>query len=163
MPDAQQSRPCVVSLQVATPRTIAAVHARLPSAAIPASFREYLDQVYSAAREGVVELDGQNVFLYHATSERGIVDAAFGVGIRAPFTATGVVVPTPLPVGETATTTHVGSYGTLRNAHTAIAEWCRANGRRQAGVSWEIYGHWTDDEAQLRTDVFYLLEPAAST
>jgi hypothetical protein len=25
------------------------------------------------------------------------------------------------------------------------------------GVDWEIYGHWDDDPAKLRTDVFYLL------
>jgi len=29
-----------------------------------------------------------------------------------------------------------------------------------AGPNWEIYGHWTDDPAQLRTDVFYLLDCA---
>jgi hypothetical protein len=26
-------------------------------------------------------------------------------------------------------------------------------------VSWELYGHWEDDPAKLRTDVFYLLRP----
>ncbi len=24
-------------------------------------------------------------------------------------------------------------------------------------TSWEVYGHWSEDPAQLRTDVFYLL------
>jgi hypothetical protein len=40
--------------------------------------------------------------------------------------------------------------------------WCRTHGRRVAGPSWEIYGHWTEDESRLRTDVYHLLEPVAS-
>jgi hypothetical protein len=28
----------------------------------------------------------------------------------------------------------------------------------QSGARWEVYGHWTNDEAQVRTDVFYLLD-----
>jgi hypothetical protein len=45
-------------------------------------------------------------------------------------------------------------------AHDAIVAWCRLHGRRLAGPRWEVYGHWTDDEAKLRADVYYLLEPA---
>lgn len=36
------------------------------------------------------------------------------------------------------------------------------SGRRRTGTRWEVYGHWVEDETQVRTDVFYLLEPAAS-
>jgi len=28
-----------------------------------------------------------------------------------------------------------------------------------AGQSWEVYGHWHADPAQLRTEVYYLLQP----
>ena len=55
-------------------------------------------------------------------------------------------------------TTHVGDYGRLGEANAAILEWCRANGRKHAGPSWEVYGHWNDDPAKLRTEVYYLLE-----
>lgn len=152
-----------VSLQMAAPRTIAAVHARVAAGAVGRTFRQYLDQVYAAARAGAVHLDGQNVFVYrHVPNHPAELEVDFGVGITAPFRATGAVEPTPLPVGEVATTTHRGNYAALGAAHAAVAEWCRVNGRRPTGVSWEIYGHWTDDEAQLRTDVFHLLEPTAS-
>ncbi len=26
-----------------------------------------------------------------------------------------------------------------------------------AGPSWEVYGHWHEDPAQLKTDIYYLL------
>ena len=151
----------IVSLQVAAPRTIAAVHARLPIGAVPVSFRRYLDQVYAAARAGEVHLDGQNVFLYrNAPGGPPEADVAFGVGVTAPFVAVGAVEPTSLPVGEVATTTHWGSYAKLHAAHAMVVEWCRLQGRRLTGTRWEVYGHWTDDEARLRTDVFYRLEKA---
>jgi effector-binding domain-containing protein len=148
----------VVSVQLSTPRTIAAVHTRLRLGAVSSSFRQYLDQVYAAARNGHVALDGQNIFVYNAASDQQ-VDVAFGVGVTAPFDVVGNVRPTELPIGEVATTTHWGNYGKLGSAHKAIVEWCQTNGRRLAGTSWEVYGHWTDDEAKLRTDLYYLLEP----
>jgi len=27
-----------------------------------------------------------------------------------------------------------------------------------AGVTWEVYGDWHDDPAQVRTDVYFLLQ-----
>jgi effector-binding domain-containing protein len=155
------SQAYTVSLRTATSRTIAAVHARLPVGAVPATFRRYLDQVYAAARAGSVHLDGQNIFVYRDAPDRPAeADVAFGVGVTAPFAAVGAVEPTSLPVGEVATTTHWGNYAKLGAAHHAVIAWCREHGRRQEGTRWEVYGHWTDDEARLRTDVFYLLEPA---
>lgn len=151
----------IVTEQVAVPRAIAAVHARVPVGAVSRVFGRYLDQVYAAARTGAVQLDGQNVLVYHhVPGHPSELDVAFGVGVTAPFVAVGAVVPTTLPVGEVATTTHWGNYARLGGAHDAINEWCREHRRRRAGASWEVYGHWTEDEAKLRVDVFYLLEPA---
>lgn len=153
----------IVSQRIAAPRTIAAVRARVPIGAVSGMFKRYLDQVYAAARAGAVRLDGQNVFVYlGAPDQLTELDVAFGVGVTAPFVAVGAVEPTPLPVGEVATTAHYGSYAKLGAAHEAIAEWCSIHGRRRAGPIWEVYGHWTEDETRLRTDVFYLLESLAS-
>lgn len=158
-----RSHPYTVALEIAGPRTIAAVHARVPVGAVSRMFRQYLDQVYAAARAGSLQLDGQNIFVYHCVPDRPAeLDVAFGVGVTAPFVTVGAVEATSLPVGEVATATHWGNYAGLGGAHTAIDEWCRLHGRRRTGASWEVYGHWTDDEARLRTDVFYLLEPAGS-
>jgi effector-binding domain-containing protein len=155
-----QSQEYAVSLQPGAPRMIAAVHARLRIRDVPSTFGKYLDQVYAAARTGAVRLDGQNVFVYRdAPDLPSEADVDFGVGVTAPFDAIGNVQPTQVPAGVVATTTHWGSYGRLGGAHDAVIAWCRAHGYRRAGPRWEVYGHWTDDESRLRTDVFYLLEP----
>ena len=157
------SRDYTVSLQVALPRMIAAVHARLSVPSVPNVFGRYLDQVYAAGRAGAVHLDGQNVFVYRGVADHPTdADVAFGVGVTAPFVAVGSVQPTLLPVGEVATATHWGSYEELGAVHHAIIAWCTQQRRRLAGVRWEVYGHWTEDETRLRTDVFYLLEADSS-
>ena len=74
----------------------------------------------------------------------------------------GTVVPLETPDGVAAMTTHYGDYGRLGEANAAILAWCRANGRMRAGPSWEVYGHWHAEPAQLRTDVYYLLQPAGA-
>jgi effector-binding domain-containing protein len=61
------------------------------------------------------------------------------------------------PSGRAATAAHFGSYDLLSEAHAAVREWCAAKGEALAGPNWEAYGHWDDDPARVRTDVFYLL------
>jgi effector-binding domain-containing protein len=142
---------------IAPPRPVAGVRAQVPRGRVAQEFGRYLDQVYAAARAGAVSLDGQNIFIYRAaTAERLTVD--FCVGITAPFAPAGSVVPLETPSGPAAMTTHYGDYAGLGDANAAILAWCRANDRKCAGPSWEVYGHWQADPAQLRTDVYYLLE-----
>ena len=73
------------------------------------------------------------------------------------FAGNGRVMPSSTPAGTVATTTHLGPYDRLGEAHAAILTVCKERGLALAGPSWEVYGHWTDDVAQLRTDVYYLL------
>ena len=152
-----------VSVQIATPRGIAAVRGRVRAGRVGAVFKEFLDQVYSVARSGAIELDGQNIFVYrNVANSPEAIDVEFGVGTKTPFSAVGPVTYSQLPVGEVATITHWGNYAELDGAHNAVWAWCKEHGRAPSGVRWEVYGHWTDDVAQLRTDVFYLLEHLSS-
>jgi effector-binding domain-containing protein len=84
-----------------------------------------------------------------------------GVELRGAFVDDVDVVGSATPAGTVASVTHRGSYGSLGAAHDAIRSWCAANGRRLAGPSWEIYGHWRPewdaDPSQIQTDVCYLL------
>ena len=141
---------------IVTARPVAGVRAQVPRGRVAQEFKRHLDQVYAAARAGAIDLDGQNIFIYRATTaDQLTVD--FCVGVRAPFAAVGAVVPLETPLGVAAMTTHYGDYGRLGEANAAILEWCRANDRLRAGPSWEVYGHWHADPAQLRTEVYYLL------
>jgi hypothetical protein len=45
-------------------------------------------------------------------------------------------------------------------ADAALESWCRDNGRHPAGANWEVYGDWDEDPANVRTDVYMLLDPA---
>jgi hypothetical protein len=146
-----------VALQSVAARGLAAVRAQMPLAEVPARFRPLLGQVYAAARSHAITLDGLNVFVYRAGPAQGIVDVEFGVGVMAPFASVGPVVCSEVPGGTVATTTHWGDYGSLGDAHTAVVSWCRAEGHSLAGISWEVYGHWSDDPAARRTDIFQLI------
>ena len=141
------------------PRLVAGVRARVTRGRVGQEFGRHLDQVYAAQRLGSVQLDGQNIFIYReCIGDQLTVD--FCVGARVPFAPVGAVQPLYTPGGLAAVTTHQGDYGRLGAANAAIAAWCRAHGRMLAGPSWEVYGHWHADPTQLRTDVYYLLQPA---
>jgi hypothetical protein len=142
---------------VVAARPVAGVRAQVQRGRVAQEFGRYLDQVYAAARQGALILDGQNIFIYRqCVDDQLTVD--FCVGLKAPFAGVGAVQPFDTPHGVAAMTTHVGDYAGLGGANAAILEWCRANDRPRAGPSWEVYGHWHDDPAQRRTDVYYLLQ-----
>jgi effector-binding domain-containing protein len=82
-----------------------------------------------------------------------------GAEVDQPFTGNGRVVCSKTPAGPAVTTAHFGPYNRLGDAHGAVRKWCADNGHERAGIMWEVYGHWNDDPAQLRTDIFYLLRP----
>lgn len=150
-----------VRVERAAPCGVAAVRARLPMPDVPRRFAEYLDQVYAAGRAGAVELDGRNVFVYHGEAgPDGATEVDFGVGTLGPFASVGAVRYAVVPAGEVAATTHWGDYAGLGDAHGAVIAWCRAHGRELAGPRWEVYGHWSDDPARRRTDVYHLLRGA---
>src|SRR3954466_15132296 len=135
----QASNSYDVTLQQAAPRGMAAVRARVPALQVGAQFRTYLDQVYVAGRGGTVKLDGQNIFVYRdVAGARAEIDVEFGVGVAAPFPATGNVIYSDIATGRVATTTHWGDYGKLGDAHAAVVAWCRGNDVSLAGPRWEV-------------------------
>ena len=147
----------IVQVNVA-PRRVAGVRAKVRRGRVAQEFGRHLDQVYAAARTGAVHLDGQNIFIYRGAGP-DMLAVDFCVGVTKPFTAAGAVRPLETPGGIAATTTHIGDYQRLGEATAAIVAWCRAHGRTPFGPAWEVYGHWHQDPAELRTEVYYLLRP----
>ena len=149
-----------ISVLRVAPRALASVRERMAIRDVPLRFRPLLDQVYAAAKRDAIGLDGQNVFVYRV-GPSDIAEVEFGVGTENPFAPIGRVMYSEVPGGDVATTTHWGDYGALGAAHDALLTWCRAERHTLAGISWEVYGHWQDDPAQRRTDIFHLLRRAA--
>src|SRR5947207_783389 len=103
------STPYEVREVIAAPRAVAGVRARVAFGRVPQEFGTHLDQVYAAKRAGAVALDGQNIFIYRSAID-GYVTVDFCVGVTAPFSGSGAVVPLETPSGAAAMTTHVGDY-----------------------------------------------------
>jgi effector-binding domain-containing protein len=97
---------------------------------------------------------GRNVAVYLD----GEINMEIGQEVAAPFPSTSELFCSSMPGGEVITTAHIGPYDRLGDAHRALVQWATDHQRPLAGPNWEIYGHWTDDVTQLRTDVFYLLQ-----
>jgi effector-binding domain-containing protein len=148
-----------VSVQVVSPRILAAVGRKVAIGGVGAVWRPALDQVWAFLRtQPGLRTDGHNIFLYHHPARRGDpMDVDFGVEVVREFSPWGEVRPVNTPAGVVATATHVGPYDRLRRAHEAIHAWAAANNRAVAGKSWEIYGDSNDDPSKLETTVMYLL------
>ena len=137
-----QSQPLAVVRRRASARELSTV--------VPAA----CGHVWTLVRAHNVDRPGRHVAVYLD----GVINLEVGVEVTNAFVGTDDVVRSATPGGRVATTVHIGLYGGLGRAHAAILAWCTEHGHALAGPSWEIYGHWTDDPAQLRTDVFYLLK-----
>ena len=118
-----------------------------------------LTRAYAAMEDRNMRNDGQNVFIYRPAGD-GPVDVEAGVGVDGPFESDGELVHVLTPSGPAATTTHWGDYRGLGAAHRAVVGWCAAHSRATTGLSWEVYGHWSDDWTKVRTDVYYQLTEA---
>jgi effector-binding domain-containing protein len=144
-----------VRAERAGPRALAAIRAQTAPGRLAADIIRLLDIVWPVLRgQGIPT--GHNVVVYRD----GALTVDVGVEVLAPFSGDGDVQPSATPSGEVATTAHFGDYAQLGAAYAALERWCAANGRRPAGVNWEVYGDWDDDPDKRRTDVYFLLELA---
>jgi effector-binding domain-containing protein len=134
-------------------RPLAVVRRTSSRKGLPRDIIAGLDVVWPVLRsQGVVT--GQNVVIYRG----GVGELEIGVEVPNGFDETAEVRRSATPAGDAVSATHWGEYSAMRPAYDAIQSWCDAHGRRGTGVSWEVYGDWADDPADLRTDIYVLLE-----
>lgn len=153
------------NIQIVTvlPQTLAATRGKSIASSIGPKLLQLLSEVWQFVRTSGLEHTGHNVALYPGKAGGMRLDCDMEIPIEAAvqvlstFESTGRVFCSASPGGLAATAAHIGPYSKLPEAHTAIQEWCHENGHTLAGANWELYGHWTDNEDELRTDVFYLL------
>jgi effector-binding domain-containing protein len=148
-----------VCAEVVKPRRLAAVRRQVPIGAVASAWRPALDQVWAFLRsQPALRTDGHNVFVYRHAARRGDpMDVDFGVEVTRSFSPSGEVYETTTPAGEAAIAIHRGAYDHLHGAHHAIKQWAKLHDRLFAGLSWEIYGDWSEDPSKLETTVVYLL------
>ena len=142
---------------------IAVVDGRARQADFPKVIRPMFDRFYQNVGSIDVGKRGLNIIVYRNSpdvnllvSEQG-VPLEIGVQVPAPFSGNDVIRCSSTPGGRVATVVHMGPYQELRSAYDALGKWRADNQEKWAGPFWEVYGHWSDDPAQVRTDVFYLL------
>jgi hypothetical protein len=140
------------------PTAIVRGHARADS--MGKDIRRLFDEFYSDPPPGVAR--GLNVVFYRHTSGEAIpaegIAIEVGVQLTGPCADHGKVSCSFTPAGTVATVTHWGDYAGLGGAYGALGKWSKETGRKFAGPFWEVYGHWSDDPAEVRTDVFQLLK-----
>jgi effector-binding domain-containing protein len=137
---------------VAAPATPTAVVAQATSwEEFPGLWGKLLDEVWGFVRGSELS-PGRNVMVY----KDDVPNVEVGVEAKGPFAPVGRIVPSCLPSGRVATTTHRGRYEEIGAAHEAVIRWCDGRGLERTGARWEIYGHWTD-AAEPEVDVYWLL------
>jgi effector-binding domain-containing protein len=149
-----------VRAEQAEPRPLAAIRATTTHQRLGADIIRSLDMIWPLLREQGVRT-GHNVVVYQG-GEGETLTVDVGVEAFTGFAGRGEVRPIQTPSGEVATTAHYGEYSQMAPAYAALERWCTDNGRRPAGVSWEVYGDWDDDPGERRTDLYFLLEPPAA-
>jgi effector-binding domain-containing protein len=143
-----------VQLVQVAPQLTAVVRTQAKAADLPTVVPQLCGEVWAFAKAQALPRPGRHLAVYLDC----VMNVEVGVEVSQPFTGNGRVACSALPTGMAATTVHWGSYAKLGDAHDAVHDWAAKNGRALAGVSWELYGHWSDDPAQVRTDVFWLLK-----
>jgi effector-binding domain-containing protein len=143
-----------VRIERTAPRPLAAIRATSSRAQLSKDIIRLLDQVWPVLREQGVPT-GHNVVIYHGGPK--MIDV--GVEAFGEFAETRDLRHTATPSGEAVTTTHWGDYSKMQPAYAALERWWQENHRRPAGISWEVYGDWHDDPSEVRTDIYFLLEP----
>ena len=145
-----------IRVEQVEPRTIASVRRRAAIRELSAVIPSACGEVWNFIRAAGIADPGRNLAVYRACDE-GRLDVEVGVEVTGAFPGDSAISCSVTPGGPVATSVHFGPYNRLGQAHEAILRWCRDHDRTLAGPSWEIYGHWDDDPAKLRTDVYYLL------
>jgi effector-binding domain-containing protein len=148
-----------VTVGLVQPRKLAAVRRQVALGGVATAWRPALDQVWAFLRtQPGLRTDGHNIFLYHHPARRtDPMDVDFGVEVAQSLVPSGKVQEANTPAGEAAIALHRGPYDQLRATHDAIHHWAKSHGKTFAGLSWEIYGDWSEDPANLETTVVYLL------
>jgi effector-binding domain-containing protein len=138
------------------PVTLAVTDAQTKQAEIPSRIPPMFDIVYAWLRDSGAQQAGHNYVVYDRFGADGM-RMRVGVPVSKAFDDTAQVKCLRLTGGRAAHTTVVGPYTGISAAHMDLNAWCAQHKHALAGLSWEVYGDWVDDESKLVTDVYFRL------
>jgi len=140
-----------VELVTVTGRPTAVLAAETTWPEFPQVWGALLTEVHAGVTWGGPGHKGRNVMLYLDGRPRVEV----GVELDQPVELSGRIARSELPAGRVARTVHTGGYEGLGDAHDAVVAWCECQGLERTGVRWEIYGHWSENPAEVTTEIYW--------
>jgi effector-binding domain-containing protein len=138
------------------PALLALTAEEMPRSQIPVRIRDMFGLVYTWVASAPVRRTGQNFAVYDQCTDQALRVRA-GFPVSEAFTDTERVKCVELPPGRAARAVHVGAYGEMHRTYDALHAWCAEQGLKMSGVSWEVYGDWSDDPSKLTTEIFVRL------
>src|SRR5215203_2593860 len=134
---------------------MAAVLGPVDPSQVTAELYRRMDVVWAFLRGGAGLAHGHNVFVYHGPppASRGW-EIEVGVQVDRTFPDADPVVCRMTPAGRVATATWTGPYDQIAGAQGRVSAWCAEQGLERTGVTWEVYGDWAEDPAELTTELY---------
>src|SRR5690606_18271880 len=135
-------------------RPTAVMRGEMPASEAPRWLANCYRRVLEYLRSVGVDPAGPPFARFTFLGEDMVVEAGFPC--RREIDGDGRVLPSELPAGRAAITSHFGRYEDLENAYRAMRSWLRARGYSEKGPHWEVY--FSDPQADpdprhWRTDV----------
>lgn len=127
----------------------------VPTADLPAFFDRAFGTLFpTVTGQGVQPLSA--AFALYRSMPTDVVDLEVGFVVDRPVTAEGEVVPSTLPGGRIARSTHAGGFDGLGGAWQHLMGWVGEQGLTPSSVFWEVYLTEPSpemDPAELRTEL----------
>jgi len=99
--------------------------------------------------------NGHNHAIYRNTADGMFMRVGFPV--KAQFASTDEVECLAFSPGKAAHITHRGEYSGIPGAYEKLHAWREEQKLKLTGLSWEVYGDWSDDPAKVRTEIYLQL------
>jgi len=154
--------PYAIARRELAPQPVLLVRKRVRRPDIAKALAEQLGRVFLHAQRTGAAIAGQP-FTRYLDWGPGVLTLEIGlpVATAASLASSDDIRSDTLPGGLAATTTHLGTYDKLNEAHAAVQVWIEEHNLQSAGAPWEVYV--TDpadvpDPANWRTDLFWPLE-----
>jgi len=141
------------------PRIAAVVRRQWTMAELPKIIPPAFAHVWHFLDVTKIPNTGHTLCIFHGPHD----SMEIGVEVKESFETIDDVHCVATPSGRAASAAHLGSYAGLPESHAVLRAWCKTNGFELTGTFWELYSPWTNDEANLRTIIFYSIRPERPT